>query len=78
MRVQEKIYNELEIDIDTLIEYFNSLEENETPSISGLINFISNNFYISDFIDEGAIGVDYEGDEIELMEYYNEYLSDND
>ena len=75
MKIIEKQTNELEIDNDIICDYFSNLE-GEVPNIDDLMCFINSHYYCSDFIDDTYW--DYEGDNVELLEMYNEYIKDND
>ena len=76
MKIIEKQTNELEIDDDIICDYFSNLEGEEVPNIDDLMCFINNHYYCSDFIDDTYW--DYEGDNVELLEMYNEYIKGND
>lgn len=75
MKIIKKQTNELEIDNDIIYDYFSNLEE-ETPSIDDLMYFINNNYSNYDFVTDTYW--DYEGDNVELLEMYNEYIKSND
>jgi hypothetical protein len=71
MNIIEKVYNEVEVDQDVILDYFMNLEEDESPTIDGLVDFIHSDYYVSDLIVQ--TDVEYEGDESELLEAFAEY-----
>lgn len=76
MEITEICTNSLDIDNNVICEYFNTLEDEELPSIEGLMSFVNYNYFVEDFEDYSEVS--YKGDEKELLEIYNEFLSNND
>ena len=75
MIIVETVYNDLEINSDFLLEYFDSLKKEESPSIDELINYLDRTYYLFEFITR--VDINHEGDETELKECYIEYLNNN-
>ena len=75
MIITEKHIIESDIDADVICDYFENLEE-ETPSIDGLMSFINDFYYNSDFTTD--VYSYYDGDNTSLLEMYNEYIKNND
>ena len=71
MIIQEIITNDLDINLDIIIEYFETLEDGEIPTIEGLMQHVDNYYICSDF--EINSNEEYQGDNTELIELFNEY-----
>ena len=74
MIITEKHIIELDIDVDVIYDYFENLEE-ETPSIDGLMSFINDFYYNSDFTTD--VYSYYDGDNTSLLEMYNEFKNND-
>ena len=78
MIITEKHIIESDIDADVICDYFQYLEEIEeerTPSIDGLMSFINDFYYNSDFTTD--IYSYYDGDNTSLLEMYNEFKNND-
>lgn len=71
MIIQEIITNDFDINSDIIIEYFETLEYGEIPTIDGLMQHVNDYYTYSDF--EINSDGEYQGDNIELIELFNEY-----
>lgn len=74
MIITEKHIIESDIDADVICDYFENLEE-ETPSIDGLMSFINDFYYNSDFTTD--VYSYYDGDNTSLLEMYNEFKNND-
>lgn len=74
MIITEKHIIELDIDVDVICDYFENLEE-ETPSVDGLMSFINDFYYNSDFTTD--VYSYYDGDNTSLLEMYNEFKNND-
>ena len=71
MIIQETITNDFDINSDIIIEYFETLEYGEIPTIDDLMQYVNDMYICSDF--EINSEEEYQGDNTELIELFNEY-----
>lgn len=72
MYITETINNSYDIDPRVISEYFESLEEDESPDIWGLIGYVNEYYSISDFQIYDT-DFEYHGDRDELLTLFEEY-----
>ena len=68
MEIKEIVTNLLEIDDDTIKEYLERLDSDETPSVRGLIDYIEKYYYLPDFYDT-TIDCEYYGNNLDFNKY---------
>lgn len=69
MVLTEHIYNQMDVASEDVDNYLASLEEGEKPTLTGLMDFLDEGQYLSDFIYDTI--VDYTSEEFE--DYCNSY-----
>lgn len=63
MVLTEHIYNQMEVPSEDVDKYLASLDEGEEPTLAGLMDFLDEEQYLSDFIYDTV--VDYTSEEFE-------------
>ena len=78
LRFYEQCYNLIEIDEDTFNEYLNTCREADiTPFKDDFMDWLSENYYMCDFIDESSSEIEYTLTDKQFNRFLEEF-EDND